>query len=569
MIEIFLLSSLNSIFYFSSGLFFTKKILDLEINEEQSNIFKFVLYGGIFLAFLGLLLNFFISLGKNINTILLIISFIYLFTVEKKIIIKILLYSLLIGFACSILIIYENTYRPDAGLYHLPFTSVLNNEKIIIGLSNIHFRFGHTSIVQYLSALNYNWIFNNNAIVLPTGIIYFGFLFYLIYEIKNTNDKNLLIFNFLLFSFLCLKVNRYSDFGNDAPAHIYYFFLISLALNNSNNLNRNKLSEIIVLSAYIVFNKITLFLGSLIPLIFLFFKKNIFYFKIKPIIFIGLFTILFFLKNFLVSGCIAFPIEKTCNKSILWFDKGNEGNSLAKITMLENEAWTKGWSDQKENIKNYEVYLSNYDWIEIWIKNHGKRTFNKLLPFLIFTIFVFFVVLNIKNQSNFKKNKFKEKNQKKIFYIFLILNFAGILFWFLKFPVFRYGYSYIILTLIFIFLVCLFKKVQMINIEIMKRYFNFLIIFLLFVLITKNFLRIKNNFGVNYYNAPWPKIFSYSLSNKEQDYEEIKKDNEILFYLSKNGLCMYGPSPCSHYMNEELKVKKRLGYSIYWVANKN
>ena len=147
MIEIFFLSSLNSIFYFSSGLFFAQKILDLEITEEQSNIFKFVLYGGIFLAFLGLLLNFFISLGKNLNTILLIISFIYLFTVEKNILKKVLLYSLLIGFACSILITYDNTYRPDAGLYHLPFTSVLNNEKIIIGLSNIHFRFKHFTII--------------------------------------------------------------------------------------------------------------------------------------------------------------------------------------------------------------------------------------------------------------------------------------------------------------------------------------------------------------------------------------------------------------------------------------
>ena len=133
------------------------------------------------------------------------------------------------------------------------------------------------------------------------------------------------------------------------------------------------MSEIIVLSAYIVFNKITLFLGSLISLIFLFYKKNIFYFKIKPIIFISLFTLLFFLKNFLVSGCIAFPIEKTCNKNILWFDSGIKGNSIAKITMLENEAWTKGWSDQKENVKSYEVYLSNYDWIKIWVKNHGKK----------------------------------------------------------------------------------------------------------------------------------------------------------------------------------------------------
>ena len=569
MIEIFFSLYLSSIFYFSSGLFFTRKILDLEITGEQSNFFKLVLYGGIFLAFLGLLLNFFISLGKNINTILLIISFIYLFTVEKKVRRKILLYSLLIGFACSILIIYENTYRPDAGLYHLPYTSVLNNEKIIIGVSNIHFRFGHTSIVQYLSALNYNWIFNINAVVLPAGIIYVGFLFYLIYEIKNTNDKNLLLFNYLLFSYLCLKLNRYSDFGNDAPAHIYYFFLTSLALNNYYNLNKNKMSEIIVLSAYIVFNKITLFLGSLISLIFLFYKKNIFYFKIKPIIFISLFTLLFFLKNFLVSGCIVFPIEKTCNKNVLWFDNGMNGYSIAKITMLENEAWSKGWSDQKENIKSYETYLSNYDWIEIWVKNHGKRTLNKLLPFLIFTIFVFFIFLNIKNKSNYNKNEFKEINQKKIFYIFLILNFVGFVFWFLKFPVFRFGYSYIILTLIFIVIICLFKKVQMINIEIMKKYLNFFIIFLLFMLITKNFLRIKNNFGVEYYNAPWPKIFSYSEKNIKQQYEKIKKDNEFLLYLSKNGLCMYGPAPCSHYLNESLNKEKKFGYKIYWINNKN
>ena len=66
MIEIFIFSYLNSIFYISSGLFFAKQILDIKITDEQLNIFKFILYGGIFLAFLGLLLNFFISLGKTL-----------------------------------------------------------------------------------------------------------------------------------------------------------------------------------------------------------------------------------------------------------------------------------------------------------------------------------------------------------------------------------------------------------------------------------------------------------------------------------------------------------------------
>ena len=109
------------------------------------------------------------------------------------------------------------------------------------------------------------------------------------------------------------------------------------------------------------------------------------------------------------------------------------------------------------------------------------------------------------------------------------------------------------------------KKLQKINIEIIKKYLNIFIIFLFFVLVIKNFLRIKDNFGADYYNAPWPKIFSYSKSNKKQEYEEIKKDNKILFYLSKNGLCMYGPAPCSHYMIEQLNSEKKFGYNIYWI----
>mgnify|MGYP007000308277 CR=1 len=52
------------------------------------------------------------------------------------------------------IILYDNEYRPDAGLYHLPYTQILNEQNISIGLTNIHTRFGHISIIQYLSAFN-------------------------------------------------------------------------------------------------------------------------------------------------------------------------------------------------------------------------------------------------------------------------------------------------------------------------------------------------------------------------------------------------------------------------------
>ena len=569
MIEIFFFSFVTSIYYISAGIFFANKILDIKITNEE-NIYKFGLYGGIFLAFLGLFLNFFISLGKNINTFILIIFLIYLIITQKKIILKkVLVSSIIIGLACGILLIFENTYRPDSGLYHLPFISTLNSEKIIIGLSNIHFRYGHTSIVQYLSALNNNWIFSDNGIVLPSAIIYISFLLYLINEIQNIKNKYLLLFNFLLISFLCLKLNRYSDFGNDAPAHIYYFFLTSLALKNFHNLNKINMGEIITLSAYIVFNKITLFLGSFVAAIFLIVKKKIFYFKIKPLIFVSLFTFAFFLKNFLISGCLAFPVEKTCAERAFWYDVGKKRVSIAKITMIENEAWTKGWSDQKKNVKNYEEYLSDYSWVKIWFKNHGKRTFYKLTPFLISVIFLTIIILINKNkpQPNNEKNiRFSEKN---FFYLFLLLNFAGVFLWFIKFPVFRYGYSYIILFIIFLIIICLYNKIKLIDTQNLKKKFNYFLIFLIFILVTKNFLRIIKNYGDDYNYAPWPKIYSEDERNDKKQNIPIIINNETIFYYSNKGTCYYSSSPCTHLSNSRInkntiKFDRKLGYKIFY-----
>ena len=137
--------------------------------------------------------------------------------------------------------------------------------------------------------------------------------------------------------------------------------------------------------------------------------------------------------------------------------------------MLENEAWTKGWSDQKNNIKNYEQYLSDYDWIEVWLNGHGKRTLKKLAPFLIFIIFIYiFFLLNKKDYKtvNRKNNRNAEKN---FIFSLIVLNFIGILMWFLKFPVFRYGYSYPILFIILFMILLSYNKIKLINIYKFKK----------------------------------------------------------------------------------------------------
>ena len=75
------------------------------------------------------------------------------------------------------------------------------------------------------------------------------------------------------------KVKSIFRFGNDAPAHIYYFLLTSLALKYYERIELSRMGEIGVISAYLVYNKITLFLGSLVAIIFLVFKKKSIFLK--------------------------------------------------------------------------------------------------------------------------------------------------------------------------------------------------------------------------------------------------------------------------------------------------
>ena len=74
---------------------------------------------------------------------------------------------------------FDNVNTPDAGVYHLPYVSILNIDKISIGINNIQHRYGFISILQYLSAIYNNGVMPLEVIVLPPAIIVGLFFFYL------------------------------------------------------------------------------------------------------------------------------------------------------------------------------------------------------------------------------------------------------------------------------------------------------------------------------------------------------------------------------------------------------
>jgi hypothetical protein len=546
MIKIALFGYLSSIQILITGYLFYLFSFKKE-QVSKINIFEFGFYGIFLLSFISIFLNFFISLSKEINDLIFLIPlFIFLLFFNKNIFIKIITFSIPIAFLFVLTISYDTIYRPDAGLYHLPYVSIINENKIIIGVNNLHFRFGHTSIMQYLSAIFNNHLFLNEGILIPLGLIYCHSLGYLILEIINKKNKDLIIIFFSLFTFSIFIINRYGEFGNDAPAHFLFFYLICESLKKNDILYKIKKTTLI--STFIFLNKVTLLLCWLIP-IYLTIKN----FKLKYIlnkinIFCFVFLILFLLKNFLISGCLIFPVEQTCVKQTFWYDYGSKRNSNAINAKLENEAWAKGWHDQVNPKKDFEVYLSDYNWIYTWSKNHGKHIVKKILPFLIFMSLIIIAAITYEIKNNNYKKKEKVHTLTDSYVLFLIC-ISGAILWFLKFPVFRYGYSYIAcgFSLIIYILLRNFKIFS--YPEKFKRVSVNILFLLLLSISIKNIARIYPNLLIKNEEKKneWPNIYSENKNVKKIENTAIYKNEQFLFYKSREGSCHYAPSPCTHY----------------------
>ena len=136
---VFIFCFISSLFFCSLGVLSNKLIFRI---YKIKGVLEFCFLGIFSLSFIGLFSNFFISLNIYFNSIILIISIFYLFFLDKKFVKEIIKYSLIISLISILTIIFDYTNRPDSGLYHLPFTSLINEHRIIIGSANLNERFG-------------------------------------------------------------------------------------------------------------------------------------------------------------------------------------------------------------------------------------------------------------------------------------------------------------------------------------------------------------------------------------------------------------------------------------------
>ena len=541
---------LATILFWSAGKIITNILFkDLPIIDFKENQIFNILIGIITISILSLIINFISPLEKKINTLIFMLIICYgFFKYKKEFHKKFFLLILPIILISSLLIYKSNNFTPDAALYHLPFIKIINTEKIVFGLSNLHFRFGHISIIQYNSAFLNNFIFFDKGITIMPALISGTFLIFIINKLLNFKTIDFLyLFTFFMMVFSITYLDRYSNYGNDAPGFIfgtlsiiYYikyifekkeiFLFVSSLFIVFSFLIKPFLIILLVLPGYIVFNK---FIKN---------KKIDRRFLILPII-----IFFWLLKTTINTGCLIYPMKITCFDNLSWADK-----EKTEFYEIAGEAASKGYMDliklKKENLITMDDFNDDFSWTKIWFKNHFIIIINKISPYLLFLIIYLIICFYIKD-----KTKIYKLDTKIHFMNFFLV--ICTLYWFLKFPIYRYGVLFITLTLT-ISTIIFFNKVIM-----KKKLINLnkkLVFSLIIILVLINVNRIIRDFS----NPIWPEVF---LKDSE-GYEEIFKKDMFVYTKSKY-TCMYNRNLCTNWETNFKDFIIQKNYKFFIVGN--
>ncbi len=554
---LFLQIYLATIFISGCGFLLKKYILNYDDKHsfEDNNLWGFIL-----ISFIALVFNFIIPLDLlNNSYIFFILSLIILWKKYfNQPIKKFLKKSIIVTLLAFILIIHSNVNNPDALLYHLPYSKIINEYKVLIGSFNIHHRFGHISIIQYLNSFFNLFFFNEKGLLLPLSILVSSFFVYLLKEFKLLFKSNVSRINSLvIFCILIVSIysfSRYSNYGNDAPVHIYYYLIIVYIFKyNFEFSNDLLLKQISLLSLFAFLIKPFYLISFFIPLIFLIINKNFkHFFKSLFFLFSCTFSLLWFFKNFLISSCLIYPVKISCIENLIWSNPTQVVNQK-----ILGEVMSKSWQDRLNNNISMTEYNQNFEWLSTWSNNHLNVIIEKFFPIIIFLALFSFILFCLKL---FKIRKLIHKNNLGSFIIFITSSFGSII-WFLNFPIYRYGQSYLFITILLLIYFFIFQNLDEFKILKYKKFLNIIIILAFIGLGTKNFNRINEKFSDTITPYMYDDIVHSNISKKF-----INNFNEFTHYYKEGGgLCGYSISPCSENKDKNLRFKTKFGYRIYYI----
>ena len=352
------------------------------------------------------------------------------------------------------------TFNYDAGYYHLLHQNWIRESELIIGMVNIFFAFGMSSIYEYLSSILW---FDKSFVFLHFLNIYFIHFFYLFVKQHFINKKYNDLYGVALVILFYSLIDNFGLGGGrngflyiqgvskqDTTVGILFWFLTIVMLKKIKDAKIYK-SDIIFLSLISFFvyqikvSGVLIFVLYLVLFIYILKSEflsfsNLIYLHIPVLIF----GIIWFLKSIITTGCFIYPVDITCIEIFDWYVIGSTS---------EVEYYTKLAS------KNYDLQTPFNEWIRKVAKDTFEYRGQVLLNFL-----GSLGILLFSSAFIFQKTKIKP-SILIVSLIYVIFNFTYLLFYG---PIPRYAIG---ICMVAVSLIGFFSGKSKIELSIYLKYF--------------------------------------------------------------------------------------------------
>lgn len=437
-----------------------KNKIDNKLLYSNSNIlyplFGFIVFGNVIF-----IINTFLPID-SIYVVILVISLVtpaltkvknivgYLnFKIANK---QFILYYLFIP---SILIIstFDIAFNYDAGYYHLLHQNWLRNSNLIIGMVNIFWPFGMSSIYEYISA--FLW-FDKSFVLLHFINLFFIHFFYLFLAENIFASKNKYLINSSLFVLIFSLLDNFG-FGGGRNGYIYiqgvtkqdvtvgilFFFLAIVLFLKIKDVDVTN-QEIIIISFLLFFIYQIKVSGVLILLLYLVLlvnqilkKRHTIVDLIKLNLPVLILAFSWVLKSVYTTGCIIYPVNITCLESFDWYIDGST-KSFEGITKHASLA--------------FDGSISFLDWIQLSGSfEYRNQVFSN---FIISVLILIFIKLTLFKKSEIS-NSLKFTGITFIFFSIMYLIYFG--------PIPRYAVGVCLFSIAFIGILSSEGKIRITN----------------------------------------------------------------------------------------------------------
>lgn len=332
---------------------------------------------------------------------------------------------LIFGFATRMM---EPIGHGDAGLYHVPTISWLNQHSIVPGLGNLHFRLAFNQSYFHFVALLNIFPYWDHGYASANFIIFIWTLIFTYQFINSQNKDKTFIKVILALIFIGILQDSIST-APDFTICLYEFniFLILFKIYINNNDKREQNLQDIVYLLILATTCITIKISSIVYCIacvllaiiheYEFIKnnyKNLFYtlFLCFLILFISMLT------GYILSGYPLYPSSITLGLNPEW--------KIPLNNVKQEQDWIFSWARLPDALP--KDVLGNWNWFTPWLENLSSKVW---LPLSLGGVIIFICLCF----SGLKRNYL---NQQKSLYLLYAPLIAALVFWFFTAPDVRF-----------------------------------------------------------------------------------------------------------------------------------